>query len=447
MDDMDALIAAPPSWHYQLGDYEARRVREVMDTLDRHSAWLELSRFGNGFVRQAAVRGLAAQPSAEALAALLERLNDWVPQVRQEAAAAVEAYWAPEHAGLLLQTLAPLLALTSKQRADHGATLERATAVLQLAQVRDEVQGAFGDCRGKAARFVFELLLKGVEDRPALLAMALRHPEVSVRQMAVDACAGLPADQAVLLLEQVMRSCGASVRVKALRLLLPLLADPGAHLRQALLDPSAALRCLARWAAPRHRLDPREVLLARLLEPAPLNKREWLGLLGLAKELQEPQADAMLQQALASKALTVRLLALQTLGERGLAQQLAALDDPSDKVFDCALGLLREQPWSAFEAALEQRLDQHWHGLPKARRWALLGLKPGWRQLQYLLHRLDQAGSEAAYWREILARWCDARYVMFDPVTPKPLREALAQRLQAMEGAGEVPRGSLKRLL
>ncbi len=209
MDDMDALIATPPGWQYQLSDYEARRVREVMDELDRHSAWLELSRFGNGFVRQAAVRGLAAQPSAEALVALLERLNDWVPQVRQEAAAAVEAYWVPEHAGLLLQTLAPLLALAGKQRADHGATLERASAVLQLAQVRDQVQGAFGTCRGKAARFVFELLLKGVEDRPALLAMALRHPEVSVRQMAVDACAELPDEQALPLLEEVMRSCGS----------------------------------------------------------------------------------------------------------------------------------------------------------------------------------------------------------------------------------------------
>lgn len=447
MDDMDAVIAAPPGWHDQLSDYEARRVREVMDTLDRHSAWLELSRFGNGFVRQAAVRGLSAQPSAKALAALLERLNDWVPQVRQEAAVAVEAYWAPEHAGLLLQTLAPLLALTSKQRTDHGATLERATAVLQLAQVRDEVQGAFGDCRGKAARFVFELLLKGVEDRPALLAMALRHPEVSVRQRAVDACAELPDEQAVPLLEAVMRSCSASVRVKALRLLLSRLADCRGYLAQALLDPSGALRCLAHWAAPRHGLDPRQVLLDRLQQPAPGNKRQWLGLLGLVKELRESQADAMLHQALASKALTVRLLALQTLGERGLAQQLAALDDPSDKVFDCALGLLREQPWAAFEEALEQRLDQHWHALPKARRWALLGLKPGWRQLQYLLCRLDRAGSEAAYWREALARWCDARYAMFDPVTPKPLREALAQRLQAMEEAGEVPRGSLKRLL
>ncbi|SEK57595.1 HEAT repeat [Pseudomonas sp. NFIX51] len=447
MHDMDAVIAAPPGWHDQLSDYEARRVREVMDTLDRHSAWLELSRFGNGFVRQAAVRGLSAQPSAKALAALLERLNDWVPQVRQEAAVALEFYLVPERAGLLLQALAPLLALADKQRADHGVTLERARSVLLLAQVRPEVESAFGSCRGKAARFVFELLLEGVEDRVALLAIALRHSEVSVRQRAVDACAELPDEQAVPLLEAVMRSCGASVRVKALRLLLSRLADCRGYLAQALLDPSGALRCLAHWAAPRHGLDPRQVLLDRLQQPAPGNKRQWLGLLGLVRELREPQADAMLHQALASKALTVRLLALQTLGERGVAQQLAALDDPSDKVFNCALDLLREQPWAAFEEALEQRLDQHWHALPKARRWALLGLKPGWRQLQYLLCRLDRVGSEAAYWREALARWCDARYAMFDPVTPKPLREALAQRLQAMEEAGEVPRGSLKRLL
>ncbi|WP_025130725.1 PBS lyase [Pseudomonas sp. PH1b] len=447
MDDMEALIPVPLSWHSQLSDYESGRVREVLENLDRHSAWLELSRFGNGFVRQAAVRGLSAQPSAEALAALLERLNDWVPQVRQEAADAVEAYWAPEHAGLLLQTLAPLLALSGKQRADHGATLERATAVLQLAQVRDEVHGAFGACRGKAARFVFELLLKGVEDRPALLAMALRHPEVSVRQMAVDACAELPDAQALPLLEAVMHSCGASVRVKALRLLLPRLADCRGYLAQALLDPSGALRCLAHWAAPRHGLDPREVLLARLQQPAPGNKRQWLGLLGLVRELQEPQADAMVRQALASPAPSVRLQALQTLGERGMSEQLAALDDPSDKVFDCALGLLRQQPWAVFDEALELRLDQQWHELPKARRWAMLGLKPSWRQLEYLLWRLGQATDERAYWREALARWCDARYGMFDPVTPKPLREALAQRVKALEETGELPAGSLTRLL
>lgn len=447
MQDMEALIAVPPGWHYQLSDHEAGRVREVMETLDRHSAWLELSRFGNGFVRQAAVRGLAAQPSADALAALLERLNDWVPQVRQEAAAAVEAYLAPEHAGLLLQTLAPLLALAGKQRADHGTTLARARAVLQMAQVSGEVEGAFGSCRGKAARFVFELLLESVEDRVALLALALRHPEVSVRQMAVDACGELAPEQSLPLLEEVMRRCGASVRVKALRLLLLLLSDPREHLRQALLDPSGALRCLAHWAAPRYQLDPRQVLLDRLLQPAPRNKHGWLGLLSLINQLQEPEGDAMVVQALLSPAPKVRLLALQSLGERGMAQQLLALDDPSDKVFNCALGLLRQQPWAVFDEALEQRLDEHWHTLAHSRRWAMLGLKPGWRQLEYLLWRLGQAGAEADYWRDALGRWCDSRYGMFDPVTPKPLREALAQRVKTLEETGELPAGSLKRLL
>ncbi|NBF06576.1 PBS lyase [Pseudomonas sp. Fl5BN2] len=447
MDDMEALIPVPLSWHYQLSDYEARRVREVMEALDRHRAWLELSRFGNGFVRQAAVRGLAAQPSAEALAALLERLNDWVPQVRQEAAAAVEAYLAPEHAGLLLQTLAPLLALASKQRADHGTTLARARSVLQMAQVSAEVEGAFGTCRGKAARFVFELLLEGVADRAALLTLALRHPEVSVRQMAVDACGELAPEQSLPLLEEVMRHGGASVRVKALRLLLPLLADPREYLRQALLDPSGALRCLAHWAAPRHQLDPRQVLLDRLQQPAPRNKRGWLGLLSLINELQESAGDAMVRQALLSPAPKVRLLALQSLGERGMAEQLTALDDPSDKVFDCALGLLRQQSWAVFDEALEQRLDLHWHDLPKARRWALLALKPSWRQLEYLLWRLGQATDERAYWRDALGSWCDSRYGMFDPVTPKPLREALVQRVKALEETGELPAGSLTRLL
>jgi len=63
------------------------------------------------------------------------------------------------------------------------------------------------------------------------------------------------------------------------------------------------------------------------------------------------------------------------------------------------------------------------------------------------LWRLGQGGSDAAYWREALARWCDSRYGMFDPVTPKPLREAMVQRLQAMEAAGELPVGSVQRLL
>ncbi|MFS1291930.1 PBS lyase [Pseudomonas piscis] len=443
MDVMD-MLECPPDWHYQLSDYEIGRMREVWQTRDEHDAWLVLSGFGNGFVRQSAVRRLARQPSAAALVVLLERLNDWVPQVRQEAATAVELYLVPEHGALWLQVLGPLLALTAKQRVSHGATLERARAVLQLPQVRGKVEQAFAACRGRAARFVFELLLDSGADRPALLAQALGHGEVSVRQMAVDACADLAKEQARPLLEQVMRTSGASVRVKALRLLLPLLDDPREQLRRALLDPSAALRGLGHWAAPRYGLEPREVLLARVLQPAPANRSQWQGLLGLARELQEPRADAMVQLALDSPALNTRLLALHSLGERGMAWQLKALGDVSDKVFEMAVSLLREQPWAVFDEALEQYLDVHWPALPAWRQRMLLSLKPGWRQLEYLLWCLDQAPQQASYWQAQLAGWCSGRYALFDPVTPKPLREALTQRVRMMEKAGELPAGSLK---
>ena len=63
------------------GDHwEDRRHHEAMEALagcKGESDWLTLSRHGNGFVRELAVRELSELPSPEALAALLERVNDW----------------------------------------------------------------------------------------------------------------------------------------------------------------------------------------------------------------------------------------------------------------------------------------------------------------------------------------------------------------------------------
>ncbi|WP_347905352.1 hypothetical protein [Pseudomonas purpurea] len=77
---------------------------------------------------------------------------------------------------------------------------------------------------------------------------------------------------------------------------------------------------------------------------------------------------------------------------------------------------------------------------------ALLRLKPYWRQVEYLLRRRDQATTDVAHWRERIGRWCDAGYPLVDPQTPRALREALLQRLQVLEGAGELSPGTMKRL-
>ncbi|WP_162874606.1 HEAT repeat domain-containing protein [Pseudomonas viridiflava] len=433
-------------WNYQLTDHEARCVREIQETHDAARALVELSRFGNGFVREAAVERLAGQASSEALVALLERLNDWVPQVRLQAQRAVEQFLVAERAELLLQALAPLLSLGHKQRVDHRQTLLKARSLLSMPQMREQVESAFGGCRGEAGRFLFDLLLENAPDRPAFLAAALAHEDVTVRQKAVSACADLSTADAVPLLERVLQSSAASLRVQALRGLLTLLSDPAGHVKAALLDGSSAVRCLARWAAPRYGVDSQQVLLARLTGALPVSRREWLGLLGLAKELNHSLPDSVLRAALDSPVAVVRVQALQSQGDAGLRQQLAALDDHAEKVFRCAVQLLSHQPWSLFDVQLEQRLDDGWQELSDERRAALLGLKPVWRQLDYLLCRYAQASDEADCWLKQIAVWCDAQYTLVDPVTPKAHREVLLQRLQAMEDSDELKSGTVRRL-
>ena len=55
------------------------------------AALIELCRHWSGYEREAAVRALAKRGNVAALPALLERANDWVPQVRAAAAEAIDA--------------------------------------------------------------------------------------------------------------------------------------------------------------------------------------------------------------------------------------------------------------------------------------------------------------------------------------------------------------------
>lgn len=437
------------SQSWQQRPYEAEQLDGLIAALqgpDDHQGWSALSQFRWGYVREVAVRALGQRPSVEALAALLLRLNDWVPQVRQLAAAAVEPYLRQEYVGLLLQALGPLIALGDKQRVDHLATLKAACAVLQAPEVRAEVEAAFVGLQGKPARFLFALLHEATAQPEGLIRRALGHRDMMVRQLAVEACGALALEQAVPLLEFALQTRGASVRVKALRRLLDLVQAPQPYLQRALLDDSAAMRCLARWAAPQWQVDARQVLLARLQQPAPETRREWLGLVGLARELNEAAADPLLGRALQSPLASVRLQALEALGERGLEQQLGALDDESDKVFERAIALLREQPWRLLDEPLRQRLDAGWQGLASPRLSTLLSLWPRGYQLQYLLERYTRAEAGGEDWLRRVQGWCAAHATLADTHTPKALREALLQQLQTMEQAAELSPGTVSRL-
>lgn len=68
--------------------YETRLVRRI-DDAESIAGFLQSS---SGYVREAAARRAKELLVPELLAPLIVRVNDWVPQVRQAAMAAVMAY-------------------------------------------------------------------------------------------------------------------------------------------------------------------------------------------------------------------------------------------------------------------------------------------------------------------------------------------------------------------
>ncbi|WP_426234677.1 PBS lyase [Pseudomonas sp. TWP3-2] len=428
--------------------WEERRRAEALELLANakgSGSWIELSTHDNGFVREVAVRELCNDASPETLVALIVRLNDWVPQIRELARAGLNRYLTPLHASALLFALVPLIALAARQRADHGPTLHAARAVLQLPETRAQVHADFLTRQGKAARYLFALLLENDPDPQGLLRDALAHRELIVRLDAVAACQQLPAQQASPLLVEALARQGAKVRVCVLRALLPLFEEPRPLLRKALLDASPAIRSLARWSAPRHDLDTLEVLDERLAHDHPTGKREWLGILGLAGEIDACLDQRWLTAALRSSFPTVRQATAHLLGEAHLPELLGALDDPCDKVFATAIVRLDKQSWSAVNALVGEKLDRDWHELSPRRRQQILHLRPGWQQVAYLLQRLEKEPVVEDFWLRHLNAWCDGRYAVQDSFTPKTEREAVVTKLRDLAAVGLICKVSVTR--
>jgi len=434
-DWLDRLRNKPvtePTW----AEHRRNEALELLANANGSGTWIELSTHYNGFVREVAVRELIRDCSPEALVALIERLNDWVPQIRDLALSGLNNYLNPAQAPALLYALDSIMALAARQRVDHAPTYTAARTVLQSPEIRDKVFANFLTRQGKAARYLFSLLLETDFDPERLLRSALAHRELTVRLAAVSVCQDLSPAQASPLLIEALSRPGAKVRVNILRALLPLSDDPGQLLRMALLDPSPSIRSLARWAAPRHGVDAPEVLAQRLSQDFPTRKREWLGVLGLAAELEIRLQKHWLTEALSSIYPSVRQAAVRLLGDEDLPLMLGALGDSSEKVYLAAYALTDKQPWAALNAGVAAKLDCEWHDLPPQRSRAILHLMSSWQQVAYLLKRLEAEPVIETFWLRQVDLWCDRQYQAVDPVTSKDQRNALVQRLRALAASG-----------
>lgn len=143
----------------------------------------------NGFLREAAVQALVDLPQTGTLPMLLERLNDWVPQVRRVAQAAVRAQMQTVFLPEWIASMEALVRLGQARRDDHTAMLQAVAEFLALPEHLPVVLAAAKTSSLRVRRFVFDMQWSAAVDDVArfqLLEAALCGDDVIVVSRALS---------------------------------------------------------------------------------------------------------------------------------------------------------------------------------------------------------------------------------------------------------------------
>lgn len=202
----------------------------------------------NGFTRQAALQRLADSGDVASWPFLLVRLNDWVGPVRATALRAAMAALPRVPLEVLVRHFPMLEMLRQLTRADHSPFLEAAMARLRQPDALAWLERHLDALAWRSRRSAFRLLMKGPPELARrAVEQGLDDADPVVRLIAVEHVDPLFSDEELPpLLADLEHSRSTSIRREAHALYarrVPALA--GAKTREALMDPSGAIRDFA----------------------------------------------------------------------------------------------------------------------------------------------------------------------------------------------------------
>ncbi|MEW6582776.1 MAG: hypothetical protein AB1416_08450 [Actinomycetota bacterium] len=339
-DELVFLEARIRSWGYWFHGWrpiEQRRQLLTHRNPTVASAGLALAAMGpDGYLREQAVAH--ADPTVPLwLKLCLIRASDWVPQVAQAAV-------------LRLQDVDAVALVCALPLASRVAGRGRGTAL------REHLDEALGSESGKAAlvdaavrgageqsRLAwFELLRRHAEAAAEHFDAGLRHPDVRVREHALNHVDRLAESARRDVLSRLARDPVGRIRADALSKLFELEAPTSAGLEPHLEDRSALVRGLAQRWLRRAGGDPAE----RYRSLATRGPTRW-NVAGLA-ETGTADDTPILESLLANPSDAIRTAALTGLArldrERSLEVAWAALDDASSRVSRTAIAILMAVP-------------------------------------------------------------------------------------------------------
>lgn len=323
----------------------------------------------SGYVREAALARCIELGALELLPAIAERLNDWVPQVRQAARSALMTLLPFVPTAQLLALLPVVFRLINASRADHTAWI----AQFELAFIRQvdvgDLTNAVHGRDVKVARACFQLLKRQkLLDAAALAALALKSQEDIVLAIeAIKLCEALPVESRDAQYAIAAKSHFGAVRTLALRALLSSEADSGKDRMavDALLDVQSSVRAVAMAYLRTRHFDLNGFYRNILREPGLSSKRAQVALVSLAN-LRATEDLPLIKEFTAATHPSVRKAAYCAWmkiaeGDKD-AVALAALKDDAASIRKFALQAVRRLgayiPFSLVRSILEERGDQ-----------------------------------------------------------------------------------------
>lgn len=121
--------------------------------------YIEVSSY-SGHRREKAIRKLHKIQDPKAIPLLVERANDWVPEVRQAALEALEVFLHQKYASAWLQNIGQIVQLSKKTRADHSNLIEKIYAIFDDPLVSKIVNDALFSSEAAQRRFAFKVAFR-----------------------------------------------------------------------------------------------------------------------------------------------------------------------------------------------------------------------------------------------------------------------------------------------
>lgn len=368
----------------------------------------------DGFKRENAVRRLGMLGNPVAIPALIVRVNDWVPQVREAAKEALIKLMTPKNAKAFAESLPDLFHLKTCGRENHARFVADILEYLLIEDNAESIRGVAFSTEPKVARIAVKLCFdRSLLRRDELVAKCLPHADVLVRSFAAGYLREFSGTTLDALLEIAILDPFMPIRREAFQIYLRSRPEQGEVIARAFLfDRHASIRELAITHQVRSGADVRSIYASVIWNGSQSISRRKISILGLAY-LGVKEDIPLISQQLANKSPGIRKAAIQALGklmgDEAKSLLMTALDDPSPSVAKEASRLITKLKlrYDSNEMIDVVNLHGRFHTLVLAARAMKMSNK--WERLIFLLRafnlRLNQNACEKDVIQSELVKW------------------------------------------